>query len=102
MYTEENVMITATHTHSGPGGFLQYVLYIITSQGFISQSFEAIVSGIVEVINCECYFYLLKHPLLSPFALSLHFKWLQSIEKAHNNMTTGYIYWNEGELLDTR
>ena len=49
MYDEQNVLISATHTHSGPGGFLQYVLYIMTTQGFIKQNFEAIVSGILRV-----------------------------------------------------
>jgi hypothetical protein len=49
IYDEQNVLISATHTHSGPGGFLQYVLYIMTTQGFIRQNFEAIVSGILRV-----------------------------------------------------
>ncbi|RWS23274.1 neutral ceramidase-like protein [Leptotrombidium deliense] len=71
LYNEKNVMIAGTHTHSGPGGFLQYVLYIITSQGFIHQNFEVIVDGIVR-----------------------------SIDKAHNNLVKGHIYYNEGELLD--
>ncbi|RWS07085.1 neutral ceramidase-like protein [Dinothrombium tinctorium] len=71
LYTEENVMIAGTHTHSGPGGFLQYVLYIITSQGFIFQNFYAIVDGIVR-----------------------------SIDIAHSNMVKGHIYYNEGELLN--
>lgn len=72
LYTENNVMLTATHTHSGPGGFLQYVLYIISSQGFIPQSFDVMVAGIVR-----------------------------SIDRAHSNMTTGYIYFNYGPLYDT-
>ncbi|MCO5567924.1 hypothetical protein L7F22_021620 [Adiantum nelumboides] len=50
MYTEKNVAISGTHTHSGPGGYLQYVLYIITSMGFIRQSFDAIVDGIENSI----------------------------------------------------
>lgn len=49
MYTERNVAISGIHTHSGPGGYLQYVLYDITSLGFVEQSWEAVVSGIVEV-----------------------------------------------------
>jgi len=35
LYTMENVCISATHTHSGPGGFLQYALYQTTSLGFV-------------------------------------------------------------------
>lgn len=51
MYTERNVAISGIHTHSGPGGYLQYVLYDITSLGFVEQSWEAVVSGIVEVLH---------------------------------------------------
>ena len=43
-------MLSSTHTHAGPAGFLQYVLYIITSQGFILNNFEAIVIGIIKVL----------------------------------------------------
>lgn len=53
LYDEQNVLISATHTHSGPGGFLQYVLYIMTTQGFIKQNFEAIVTGILRVRRSE-------------------------------------------------
>ncbi len=41
--------ISGTHTHASPAGFLQYVLYDITSLGFVSQSFWAMVDGIVQV-----------------------------------------------------
>ena len=33
-YTAQNVMLVATHTHSGPGGFSYYALYNITILGF--------------------------------------------------------------------
>lgn len=49
MYHEGNVMVTPTHTHSGPGGYLQYALYIMNSFGFIKQNFDVIVSGIARV-----------------------------------------------------
>ena len=48
-YTVENVMLSGTHTHSGPAGFFQYLLFDITSQGFIQGTFDAMVTGIVEV-----------------------------------------------------
>lgn len=71
IYNSDNVLIAGTHTHSGPGGFLQYLLYTIVSQGFTKKTFDAVVDGIVK-----------------------------SVERAHNNMTTGRIYWNQGELLN--
>lgn len=49
VYTHENVMISATHTHAGPGGYFQYLLYIVTTEGYIKESTHAIVSGVVKV-----------------------------------------------------
>nr|WBW70150.1 venom protein [Lampona murina] len=71
LYTEKNVCISSTHTHAGPGGFLQYALYTVTSQGFIRQTFDAMIEGI-----------------------------LRSVKYAHNNMQKGYIFWNAGDLND--
>lgn len=71
LYNEGNVAISGIHTHSGPGGYLQYVVYIVTSLGFVPQSFDVIVDGIEK-----------------------------SIIQAHQNLRPGYIYINKGELLD--
>ena len=48
-YTAQNVVLSATHTHSGPAGFLQYILFDVTCLGFIKETKEAMVEGIVEV-----------------------------------------------------
>lgn len=50
-FDESNVMIAATHTHSGPGGYLQYLLFTILSRGFNKQSTDAVVDGIVESVH---------------------------------------------------
>ncbi|GFP97978.1 neutral ceramidase [Phtheirospermum japonicum] len=71
LYTENNVAISGIHTHAGPGGYLQYVVYLVTSLGFVHQSFDALVDGIE-----------------------------QSIIKAHDNLRPGSIFVNKGELLD--
>lgn len=71
LYTEQNVAISGIHTHAGPGGYLQYVVYIVTSLGFVRQSFDALVDGIEK-----------------------------SIVQAHENLQPGSIYINNGELLD--
>lgn len=42
-------MLAATHTHSGPGGYFQYLLYTLTQEGFIQASLDASVSGVVRV-----------------------------------------------------
>ncbi|WOK91413.1 neutral ceramidase-like isoform X1 [Canna indica] len=71
MYNEKNVAISGIHTHAGPGGYLQYVVYIITSLGFVRQSFDVIVDGIEK-----------------------------SIIEAHENLRPGNIFVNKGELFD--
>jgi len=71
-YTDENILLSATHTHSGPGGYMTYILYSIGNMGFYKPSFDAVVDGIVESIN-----------------------------KAHSNIQEGNIFVNSGELLHT-
>lgn len=70
LYTEQNVAISGIHTHSGPGGYLQFVLYDITSLGFVPQSYDALVYGILE-----------------------------SIDRAHNSLKSGSLEFAYGELL---
>ena len=67
LYTEQNVAISGIHTHAGPGGYLQYVVYIVTSLGFVRQSFDVIVDGIEK-----------------------------SIIQAHENLRPGSIFVNNG------
>jgi neutral ceramidase len=64
------VAISGIHTHAGPGGYLQYVVYIVTSLGFVRQSFDVIVDGIEK-----------------------------SIVEAHDNLRSGKIYVNNGIKL---
>ena len=49
-YTKDNVAVTGTHSHSGPGAWLNYLLPQITSKGFSKQSYQAIVDGSVRAI----------------------------------------------------
>ena len=49
IYSAENVLLSATHTHSGPAGYMQYALFQATSLGFINQTFNALVDGITKV-----------------------------------------------------
>lgn len=72
LYTERNVGISGIHTHSGPAGFHEYLLYEITSLGFVKESFEALVKGIIE-----------------------------SVKLAHESVRPANIYVSVGELLDS-
>ena len=49
LYNTKNILISATHTHSGPAGFLQYVLFQISNLGWVQETYDAHVTGIVEV-----------------------------------------------------
>ncbi len=71
LYTNENVILSATHTHSAVGGQSHYTLYDITILGFIEQAYLAQVEGIVA-----------------------------AIEKAHNDLKPGYILINKGNLYN--
>ncbi|XP_059097866.1 putative neutral ceramidase C [Tigriopus californicus] len=47
----DNLLLSATHTHSGPSGYFQYVLFTVGGgSGFVEQSFQAIVNGITTAI----------------------------------------------------
>jgi neutral ceramidase len=79
LYTIENILISGTHTHSGPGGYSDYYIYNLINDrfsngvggGFDYQTFECIVAGIVA-----------------------------SIQKAHINLAPGKIYVNKGNIED--
>jgi len=49
-YDDRNVMISATHTHVGPGGYSHHIIYNISTGGHIKQNYDAIVAGITEAI----------------------------------------------------
>src|SRR5690348_1170723 len=40
-YTDQNTLITTTHTHAGPGGYCGHRLYNLTTNGFHPVTFEA-------------------------------------------------------------
>ncbi|KAG7668226.1 hypothetical protein KSW81_002124 [Nannochloris sp. 'desiccata'] len=71
LYTEQNVALSGTHTHSGPAGYLQYLVYDITGFGFVHETFEALVDGIEK-----------------------------AIVRAHDNLQPGKLSIAIGELLD--
>lgn len=68
-YNDKNILLSATHTHSGPGGYSHHFIYNLTTKGFIPQNFEAIVEGIY-----------------------------QSIRRAHKNIEPGKIFMARGEV----
>src|SRR6266487_1520583 len=51
VYSHQNVAVTGTHSHSGPGAWLNYLLPQIASKGFSKQSYDAIVQGAILSIR---------------------------------------------------
>jgi neutral ceramidase len=49
-YTHDNVILTAQHTHSAPGGYSHYAFYNLSIPGFVPEVYETIVNGILEAI----------------------------------------------------
>jgi neutral ceramidase len=52
LYTDKNVLMIGTHTHSTPGGTGGTALVDITTLGFVKENWEACVNGIVQSIIC--------------------------------------------------
>jgi neutral ceramidase len=71
VYGQHNVAVTGTHSHSGPGAWLNYLLPQITSKGFDKQSYKAIVDGAVL-----------------------------SIKRAHESLQPGYLTVGSTKVLD--
>ncbi|RYP52669.1 hypothetical protein DL768_002225 [Monosporascus sp. mg162] len=63
-YGHHNIAVTGTHSHSGPGAWLNYLLPQITSKGFDQQSYRAIVDGAILSIRRA-------HESLAPGHLSI-------------------------------
>ncbi|XP_010006074.1 PREDICTED: neutral ceramidase [Chaetura pelagica] len=73
LYRQDNVILSGTHTHSGPGGYFQYTLFWVTSKGLIRPTLNALVNGIVK-----------------------------SIAIAHQNMRRGRLFVNRGAVENSQ
>ncbi|RLN73356.1 hypothetical protein BBO99_00009455, partial [Phytophthora kernoviae] len=69
VYTTQNVVLHATHTHSGPGGTAGYFLHDVSILDYIGENFDKIVAGILD-----------------------------AIDQAHTTAESGTIRWNKGEV----
>jgi neutral ceramidase len=71
LYSEQNVVLHATHTHAGPGGSSAYFLYDVSILGFIRENYDKIVAGIMK-----------------------------AIASAHDSVAPGKIHFNKGTIPD--
>nr|XP_032515548.1 neutral ceramidase isoform X1 [Danaus plexippus plexippus] len=71
VYNEGNVIISGTHTHSTPGGFLLDFLFDLPILGFVKETYVALIAGIAK-----------------------------SVIQAHNSLSEARMEYGEGEVLD--
>ncbi|MEU0374176.1 neutral/alkaline ceramidase [Streptomyces sp. NPDC006283] len=71
LYGEQNVLLSATHTHAGSGGHSHHLAYNLASLGFQKETYRAIVDGIVE-----------------------------SVAEAHEDLAPGTVTLGRGELTN--
>ncbi|GAA3521351.1 ceramidase CerN [Aquimarina addita] len=71
LYQDENVLISATHTHVAAGGFSHFTLYELATGGYWKTNFDNLVDGIYG-----------------------------AIVRAHNTMASGSIFYNKGSLTN--
>ncbi|KAH9119086.1 hypothetical protein AeMF1_008065, partial [Aphanomyces euteiches] len=71
LYTEQNVILHAIHTHATPGGSSAYFMYDVSILGYIDETFQAIVNGI-----------------------------LKAVDQAHSSVAPGTIRFNKGKIPD--
>ena len=71
-FRNDNLVLSATHTHSGPAGYMQYIMYSISSFGFVEDSFqvinhlEVIAKTIaVSVIIYESFKWLIRYLIIT-------------------------------------
>jgi neutral ceramidase len=69
-YAAENVMLSATHTHSGPAGFSHDIGGNLFHFGFDADTFQAIVDGILGAIRLA-HANLEAHPQTAPIGLAV-------------------------------
>lgn len=50
LYDHQNVIISGTHTHSGPGALSWFLLYDISMLGRDKKHFDSVVQGIIQAI----------------------------------------------------
>lgn len=49
-YHDQNIALSATHTHSSQAGSYQYLAFLLSSLGYVDETFQAFVKGITESI----------------------------------------------------
>ena len=85
----ENLSISATHTHSAPGGYSQYALYQIPTFGYTDEVVHAYVEGMAQAI-------LLAYQKVQRSTIRSAQSWL--VDANRNRSPTSYLLNPQSEL----
>ena len=88
-------MVSAVHTHSGPGGYLDEFLYHITSLGVVELVRESISQGIAESIIRAHYNFELNKTMQKFTQLSVHIGLVNNCSV--NRSPSAYLHNPESE-----
>lgn len=92
---DHDLMLTATHTHAGPGGFSTYLFYALSIPGVSQRVHDAIVDGVVVAIERALR-------ALRPARVWVHDGWIpasepiafnRSVEAYNRNADTAPVTW---------
>lgn len=92
---DHDLMLTATHTHAGPGGFSTYLFYALSIPGVSRQVHDTIVEGIVAAIERALR-------ALRPARARVHSGWIpasepiafnRAIDAYNRNTDTAPVTW---------
>lgn len=99
-YGPDNVMLSATHTHSGPAGFSHFIAFNLFHFGFDADTFDAISDGMFQAIRLA-HANLQAHPDPAPIAMAVD-------ELLNTNINRSLVAFNlnaeseRGEFLNER
>ena len=85
----ENLSISGTHTHSAPGGYLQYALYQIPTLGYTDEVLHAYAEGIAQAIFAA-------YQKVTPSTIRSAQSWLVGANR--NRSPTSYLLNAQSEL----
>lgn len=51
LYNETNTIVSGTHTHSGPSGFLQHMIFQFAGSGWVPQTIDAMSNGVATALT---------------------------------------------------
>ena len=92
-YTMANLLLSATHTHSGPAGYMQYFLFNFPNLGWTKQTLDAQVANKVKYSGLH-HLSIQERPVKNTLCNVAQVEGItESIKRAHNSLAAGRWEW---------